>query len=131
MGEPGEEGTSAVERYYDSGVEREWERLERHRMEYAITLRVLTEYLPPAPCAVLDVGGGPGRYALALAERGYAVTLLDLAREPRPGTPAGARARTPDRGVHPWQRARPLVAAPRLLRCRPAAGAALSPAGRG
>jgi S-adenosylmethionine-dependent methyltransferase len=27
---------------------------------------------------VLDIGGGPGRYSIALAKMGYAVTLLDL-----------------------------------------------------
>ena len=56
----------------------EWNRLERHPIEYAITLRAMQEYLPPAPARIVDIGGGPGRYAIALAQRGYRVTLVDL-----------------------------------------------------
>lgn len=67
-----------VERYYDERVQGEWERLERHRTEFAVTMRVMEEYLPEPPCSVLDVGGGPGRYAIALAEKGYEVTLVEL-----------------------------------------------------
>ena len=37
----------------------------------------LEEHLPTAPAAVLDVGGGPGRYAIELAGRGYDVTFED------------------------------------------------------
>ena len=37
-----------VERYYDEHAHEEWERLERHRAELAVTLRALGEYLPPA-----------------------------------------------------------------------------------
>jgi len=32
----------------------------------------------PPPATILDIRGGPGRYAIALAQRGYSVTLLDL-----------------------------------------------------
>ena len=71
---------SEVERFYDEFADREWERLERHPMELALTLRALHDHLPPPPATILDVGGGPGRYAIALAECGYAVTLVDLAR---------------------------------------------------
>ncbi len=46
-------------------------------LERARTLEILDRFLPPAPARVLDVGGGAGAYALALAERGYAVTLVD------------------------------------------------------
>jgi len=39
---------------------------------------MLEEYLPKPPVRVLDVGGGPGRYAIHLSQAGYEVTLLDL-----------------------------------------------------
>ncbi len=69
-----------VELHYDRFAEREWERLERHRMEFAVTGRVLAEHLPPPPGRILDVGGGPGRYALHLTQLGYRVTLIDLSQ---------------------------------------------------
>jgi 2-polyprenyl-3-methyl-5-hydroxy-6-metoxy-1,4-benzoquinol methylase len=72
---------TVVQSYYDQNAENEWERFERHRTEYAVTLRALHDFLPPAPATVLDVGGGPGRYAIALAKQGYDVTLVDLSRE--------------------------------------------------
>jgi 2-polyprenyl-3-methyl-5-hydroxy-6-metoxy-1,4-benzoquinol methylase len=68
-----------VERYNDAHPEREWGRLDRDRVEFAVTLRALDEYLPPAPARVLDIGGGPGRYAIELSRRGYDVTLSDVA----------------------------------------------------
>jgi S-adenosylmethionine-dependent methyltransferase len=77
-----------IRRFYDEHAEYEWNRLARHPMEYAVTMRALADHLPPAPASVLDVGGGPGRYAIALTQLGYRVTLadisaveLDLARE--------------------------------------------------
>jgi SAM-dependent methyltransferase len=39
--------------------------------------RQLLEQLPPAPAAVLDVGGGAGHQSFPLAQAGYQVTLLD------------------------------------------------------
>lgn len=62
---------SKVERFYDQNPQYEWERLERHRTEFAVTMRVLEDYLPQPPAKILDVGGGPGRYAIALTQRGY------------------------------------------------------------
>jgi S-adenosylmethionine-dependent methyltransferase len=72
---------SVVEQYYDANTQHEWERLsKRHPIEFAVTLRAFAEYLPQPPARVIDVGGGPGRYAIALAQQGYEVTLLDLAQ---------------------------------------------------
>jgi ubiquinone/menaquinone biosynthesis C-methylase UbiE len=71
----------AVQNLYRSAPEREWQRMERHRTEFAVTLRALDAHLPPAPAHVLDCGGGPGRYAIALTQRGYEVTLFDLSPE--------------------------------------------------
>src|SRR4051794_36985064 len=62
--------------FYALGLEAErlstWGRLER-----VCTQELLDRFLPPAPATVLDVGGGPGAYALWLARRGYAVRLVD------------------------------------------------------
>jgi S-adenosylmethionine-dependent methyltransferase len=71
---------SKIETYYDSGPEIEWRRLERHRTEFAETMLALREYLPDAPATILDIGGGPGRYAIALTQLRHAVTLLDLSQ---------------------------------------------------
>lgn len=72
---------STIESFYDRAPDYEWNRLERHRMELAITQRAILEYSPAAPAAILDCGGGPGRYAIWLAQLGYDVTLLDLSAE--------------------------------------------------
>lgn len=69
-----------VEGHYDRNAEREWDRLERHRTEFAVTCRVLAEFLSPPPGRILDIGGGPGRYALHLTQLGYEVLLIDISR---------------------------------------------------
>ncbi len=72
---------TGVEGYYDQNAQYEWDRLERHRTEFAVTMRALRDYLPCPPAKILDVGGGPGRYAIALTERGYGVTVVDLSKD--------------------------------------------------
>jgi S-adenosylmethionine-dependent methyltransferase len=62
---------------YDRSVEDEDARLERHQLEYDLTWRYLTRYLPPV-CSILEIGAGTGRYTLALCRRGYSVTAVDL-----------------------------------------------------
>ncbi|MCB9742124.1 MAG: class I SAM-dependent methyltransferase [Alphaproteobacteria bacterium] len=47
-------------------------------LEWARTWAVLERHLPPTPARVLDIGGGPGRYAQELTRRGHEVHLLDL-----------------------------------------------------
>ena len=65
--------------YYNQDPEREWRRLETHVFEWATTMHYLERLLPPSQ-AVLDLGGGPGRYAIALSQAGHRVTLADLAK---------------------------------------------------
>jgi ubiquinone/menaquinone biosynthesis C-methylase UbiE len=48
------------------------------QLEKIRTERILDRYLPKPPAVVLDVGGGTGVYALALAKREYEVHLIDL-----------------------------------------------------
>jgi ubiquinone/menaquinone biosynthesis C-methylase UbiE len=73
-----EQARRHIERMYDLQPQREWQRMERHRTEFAMTLRAMKEYLPPPPARILDCGGGPGRYAIELARWGYEVLLFDL-----------------------------------------------------
>jgi ubiquinone/menaquinone biosynthesis C-methylase UbiE len=62
--------------YYNRGEEQE--RLAGvSRLELVRTKDLLERHLPAPPAVVVDVGGGPGAYALWLAERGYEVHLLD------------------------------------------------------
>jgi len=52
-GGQGAMGTQKIARFYDSEVEREWTRLDRHRTASAITSRAPAEYLPkPNVCLV-------------------------------------------------------------------------------
>jgi ubiquinone/menaquinone biosynthesis C-methylase UbiE len=67
-----------VEKFYDQSADQEWNRLERHRTEFAVTMKALVNHLPEAPADLLDIGGGPGRYAVELAKKGYRITLVDL-----------------------------------------------------
>lgn len=71
---------SDVEQYYNRDPQYEWERLERNKTECAVTMRVFKEYFPDLPATVLDIGGGPGRYSIALAQQGYTVTLVDISK---------------------------------------------------
>ena len=47
------------------------------RLEFVRTLAILDRYIAPES-RILDLGGGPGHYTIALAERGHTVALADL-----------------------------------------------------
>jgi len=68
-----------VRKKYDENVQSEWERLERHKVEFEITKRYIKRYIKSGD-KVLDMGGGPGRYSLFMAEMGCDVTLADLSQ---------------------------------------------------
>jgi ubiquinone/menaquinone biosynthesis C-methylase UbiE len=70
--------THLVEQYYDRSLLKEWRRLDNHRTEFALTMRAVRQHLPPPPRNLIDIGGGPGRYAIALTQLGYQVTLVDI-----------------------------------------------------
>jgi len=73
--------TRSVKRFYSGQVKKEWARLQAdpyHRLEYDTTFEYMGRYLPKEGL-VLDAGGGPGRYTVELAKKGYDVVLLDYA----------------------------------------------------
>jgi ubiquinone/menaquinone biosynthesis C-methylase UbiE len=68
---------SEVHDFYERN--REQERLFEgpSQLEFERTKQLLGRRLPKPPAIVLDVGGGPGTYALWLSELGYEVHLID------------------------------------------------------
>lgn len=70
----------AVRQYYASFDDKEWQRLETFpegQIEFVVTQHALDTHLPKRG-RVLDIGGGPGRWTIWLAQRGYSVVLADL-----------------------------------------------------
>ena len=88
-------GDGLVKAYYQRYDE--WNRLVKdayHRLELDTTLHFLGKHLPDRG-RLLDIGGGPGRYAIELARRGYSVSLVDLT----PGNVEQARRNVRRSGV--------------------------------
>src|ERR1035437_2284186 len=68
-----------VQTYYDQDSSREWDRLAtKCQLEYFITMNVLEDLIGNRTLTILDLGGGPGRYAIELTKQGHEVTLVDL-----------------------------------------------------
>jgi SAM-dependent methyltransferase len=69
-----------IHAHYAQG--KEWDRLgdAKGAIEFERTKEILGRRLPPAPAVIADIGGGPGRYSLWLAELGYTVEHRDLVR---------------------------------------------------
>lgn len=68
----------SMKAYYDQGKERDRLAAPKGALEFARTQEILLRRLPPAPATVADIGGGPGRYALWLAELGCEVEHRDV-----------------------------------------------------
>lgn len=68
-----------VRNFYDQNSQLEWDRLDRHPYEFAITTRMMDRYIK-AGDSILDIGGGPGRYSLHYLQKGNPVTLTDLSQ---------------------------------------------------
>ena len=64
--------------YYAQGKEQDRLAVPKGALELERTKEILQRRMPPPPAAVADIGGGPGRYALWLAELGYTVHHRDL-----------------------------------------------------
>ena len=83
-----------VKAYYDSDPALEWARLEENREEFLLTTYMMDKYVKPGD-SVLDIGGGPGRYSIHYAQKGCAVTLVDLSQ----GNVDFARAKAAELGA--------------------------------
>jgi 2-polyprenyl-3-methyl-5-hydroxy-6-metoxy-1,4-benzoquinol methylase len=83
-----------VKAHYDAAPQKEWDRLAGGKFELKLALHFMEKYIKPGE-SVLDIGGGPGRYSLWLAERGAQVTLFDLS----PGNTRFALERAAEQGI--------------------------------
>src|SRR5262249_39704655 len=66
-----------IDSHYAAGLEADRLAQGSGRLELARPQEVLRRFLPPPPAVVIDVGGGPGRYACWLAGLGYEAHLYD------------------------------------------------------
>ncbi len=71
-----------VRDFYDQNAGQEWQRADTalSKIEFASALRLIDKYFPKQG-SICDIGSGPGRYAIELLRKGYAVTLFDLSHE--------------------------------------------------
>jgi ubiquinone/menaquinone biosynthesis C-methylase UbiE len=63
--------------YYECGDEQDRLTARVGRLEWARTWDLLQRHLPDPAATILDVGGGPGAYAVPLALAGHTVHLVD------------------------------------------------------
>lgn len=63
--------------FYSGFGEKEWGRLDREPLEFAVNLHYMKRHLAQKS-RLLDIGAGPGKYAMKLAEWGHSLTLADL-----------------------------------------------------
>jgi SAM-dependent methyltransferase len=71
---------NGLREFFNSYAEKEWERLEdslQGRIKYSVHRHILDKYLKSG-IEVLDVGCGPGRFALHVAKTGASITLIDI-----------------------------------------------------
>jgi len=68
-----------VKHVYD--LKDEWDRFETPggKLEFELTMSIITSHLPQK-AEILDLGGGPGRYAIELAKLGHMLHLADLSQ---------------------------------------------------
>jgi len=69
-----------IAEFYDRNPENEWNRLfitPYRRLEFEVVHYFVDRYLPPQG-RILDLGGGPGRYTISLAKKGYKASLVDI-----------------------------------------------------
>lgn len=71
---------SDIAAYYNGNPDGEHGRLERHQLEFDLTWRYLSRFLP-ARGTILEIGAATGRYTLELARRGYTLTAVDLSEQ--------------------------------------------------
>jgi len=89
-----DDSMKAVQMHYDENPADEWQRLENHPFEFLLSTWMMEKHIRPGQ-RVLDIGGGPGRYAIHFAQMGCDVTLADLSA----GNVALAKEKAAEAGV--------------------------------
>jgi S-adenosylmethionine-dependent methyltransferase len=71
------DNVSDIASFYNSDPGKEHTRLQTHQLEHDLTWRYLNQFLPPRG-RILEIGAATGTYTVELAQRGYALTAVDL-----------------------------------------------------
>ncbi len=66
-----------IEEFYSKYDEDKRLTSKNHLPEYLITMKYIEKYLSPG-AKIAEIGAGTGRYSVALAEKGYPVTAVEL-----------------------------------------------------
>ncbi len=66
-----------IEEYYNNFNEDDRLSPRHNQTEYLTTMRYIEKYLCPG-AKILEIGAGTGKYSIALAEKGYDVTAIEL-----------------------------------------------------
>ncbi len=72
--------TDRIRRHFDELAEGEWARLDAHprgRVAYEVHRRLLAEFVGPGT-RVLEIGAGPGRFTIAMAQMGAKAVVTDI-----------------------------------------------------
>jgi ubiquinone/menaquinone biosynthesis C-methylase UbiE len=66
-----------IQGYYEMGHEASRLSSSEGELEFVRSQEIIKRFLPEPPSVILDIGGGPGKYACWLAKEGYEVHLID------------------------------------------------------
>lgn len=74
---PGMQFDPAIRTYYEKGNEEARLSSGAGRLEFERTKELIERFMAGDALEILDVGGGPGAYALSLSEKGHRVRIVD------------------------------------------------------
>lgn len=70
-----------IEKYYNKFNEDKRLSTRHGIVEFTVSMAFLHKYIGTAPCKIIDIGAGTGKYSIALANEGHDVTAVELVKK--------------------------------------------------